>query len=75
VSVLEVLDNLAGHLTLAFVLGLFEHGIIPLYTPLGASWLNMTESIQHILERRALAGQHPQSPTEIIEWLEAATHG
>jgi hypothetical protein len=30
---LLVLDNLAGHLTPAFVLWLFEHGIIPLYTP------------------------------------------
>jgi transposase len=72
---LLVLDNLAGHLTPAFVLWLFEHGIIPLYTPLGGSWLNMAESIQRILERRALAGQHPQSPTEIIAWLEAATRG
>lgn len=72
---LLVLDNLAGHLTPAFVLWLFEHGIIPLYTPLGASWLNMAESIQRIIERRALDGQHPQSPAEIIEWLEAATRG
>jgi len=72
---LLVLDNLAGHLTPAFVLWLFEHGIIPLYTPLGGSWLNRAESIQRILERRALAGQHLQSPTEIIEWLEAATRG
>ena len=72
---LLVLDNLAGHLTPAFVLWLFEHGIIPLYTPLGASWLNMAESIQRIIERRALEGQHPQSPTEIIAWLEAATRG
>lgn len=72
---LLVLDNLAGHLTPAFVLWLFEHGIIPLYTPLGASWLNMAESIQRIIERRAVEGQHPQSPAEIIEWLEAATRG
>jgi len=28
---------------------LFEHGIMPLYTPLSGSWLNMTESIQRIL--------------------------
>jgi hypothetical protein len=72
---LLVLDNLAGHLTPAFVLWLFEHGIIPLYTPLGGSWLNMAESIQRIIERRALEGQHPQSPAEIIDWLEAATRG
>ena len=72
---LLVLDNLAGHLTPAFVIWLFDHGIIPLYTPLGGSWLNMAESIQRIIERRALEGQHPQSPAEIIEWLEAATRG
>ena len=72
---LLVLDNLAGHRTPAFVLWLFEHGIIPLYTPLGGSWLNMAESIQRIIARRALEGQHPQSPAEIIAWLEAATRG
>ncbi len=31
---LSVLDNLAGHKTSAFVLWLFAHGIMPLYTPL-----------------------------------------
>jgi hypothetical protein len=72
---LLVLDNLAGHLAPAFVLWLFEHGIIPLYTPLGGSWLNMAESIQRIIERRALEGQHPVSPAEIIEWVEATTRG
>jgi hypothetical protein len=35
------LDNLAGHKTTAFVQWLFQHGIVPLYTPLGGSWLNM----------------------------------
>jgi hypothetical protein len=68
---LLVLDNLAGHKTPSFVLWLVAHGIMPLYTPLGASWLNMTESIQGILARRALAGQHPHSPADIIHWLEA----
>lgn len=72
---LLVLDNLKGHQTPTFVRWLSTHGIIPLYTPLGGSWLNMAESIQRIIERRALAGQHPQSPAEIIEWLEAATCG
>jgi len=71
---LLVLDNLAGHKTPAFVLWLVAHGIMPLYTPLGASWLNMTESIQGILAHRALAGQQPQSPTDIIRWLEAVGH-
>ena len=42
------------------------------YTPLGGSWLNMTESIQRILVRRALSGEHPRKPDQIIEWLESA---
>jgi len=72
---LLVMDNLAGHLTVSLVLWLFAHGIMPLYTPLGGSWLNMAESIQRILGRRALAGQHPKTPTEIIDWLEATARG
>jgi hypothetical protein len=72
---LLVWDNLAGHLTPSFVLWLFAHGIMPLYTPLSGSWLNMAESIQRILGRRALEGQHPTTPEEIITWLEAAARG
>jgi len=68
---LLVLDNLAGHKTPDFVLWLVANGIMPLYTPLGASWLNMTETIQGILAWRALAGQHPQSPAELINWFTA----
>jgi hypothetical protein len=68
---LLVLDNLAGHKTAAFVCWLFAHGIMPLYTPLGGSWLNMAESIQRILKRRALGGQHPERPEQIIGWFEA----
>ena len=68
---LLVWDNLTGHHTPDFVLWLFAHGIMPLFTPLGGSHLNMAESIQRILKRRALDGQHPKSPEEIIEWLEA----
>jgi len=43
---LLVLDNLSGHKTPAFVLWLFANGIMPLYTPLSGSWLNMCESVQ-----------------------------
>ena len=68
---LLVMDNLAGHLTARFVVWLFEHGVMPLYTPLSGSWLNMTESIQRILAGRALAGQTPANSDELIEWLEA----
>lgn len=69
---LLVLDNLAGHKTPEFVLWLFAHGIMPLYTPLGGSWLNMAESIQRILKRRALNGQHPTQTEQIIAWFQAA---
>src|SRR3954452_13179950 len=44
--ILLVWDNLAGHKTPEMVLWLCRHGIMPLYTPLGGSWLNMAESIQ-----------------------------
>ncbi len=72
---LLIWDNLAGHTTPEMVLWLFSHGIMPLYTPLSGSWLNMTESVQRILKRRALEGQHPQTAEEIIEWLEATARG
>jgi hypothetical protein len=72
---LLILDNLTGHYTADFVLWLFAHGIMPLYTPLGGSWLNMAESIQRILKRRALEGHYPQTPEEIIAWLEATARG
>ena len=68
---LLVWNNLTGHHTPDFVLWLFAHGIMPLFTPLGGSYLNMAESIQRILNRRALDGQHPRTPEEIIAWLEA----
>ena len=44
------------------VLWLCAHGVMPLYTPVGGSWLNMAESIERVLKRRALDGQHPHSP-------------
>jgi hypothetical protein len=67
---LLVLDNLSGHHTPSFVIWLCEHGIMPLYTPLGGSWLNMSESMQRILKRRALDGEHPRTPQQIITWFE-----
>lgn len=72
---LLILDNLSGHKTPALVRWLVEHGVMPLYTPLSGSWLNMAESIQRILVRRALAGQTPTSPDDIIDWLEATARG
>ena len=63
-------DNLAGHLSASIVGWLFAHGVLPLYTPLAGSWLNLAEAVQRILVRRALAGQHPQTTHEVITWLE-----
>jgi hypothetical protein len=72
---LLVLDNLSGHKTPALVLWLVEHGVMPLYTPLSGSWLNMAESIQRILARRALDGQTPDTPADIMRWLEDTARG
>ena len=35
----------------------------------------MTESIQRILKRRALDGQYPTTPAQVITWLEATARG
>jgi hypothetical protein len=72
---LLVWDNLTGHQTPALVCWLCAHGVMPLYTPLGGSWLNMAESVQRILGQRALAGQHPQSAQEVMAWLAATVRG
>ncbi len=72
---LLIWDNLQGHYTPEMVLWLFAHGVMPLYTPLAGSWLNMAELIQRILIRRGLTGQNPQSPEQIIGWLEAVAQG
>ena len=67
---LLVWDNLAGHKTPDLVRWLCAQGVMPLYTPVGGSWLNMAESIERVLKRRALDGQHPHSPKEIGSWFE-----
>jgi hypothetical protein len=72
---LLVLDNLAGHKTPSFVLWLVAHGVMPLYTPLSGSWLNMAESIQRIIVRRALAGTPMESAEQTIAALEATVRG
>jgi hypothetical protein len=72
---LLIWDNLAGHTSWPIVRWLFQHGVMPLYTPLSGSWLNMAESLQRIIVGRALAGQHPQSAQELIAWLEETVAG
>lgn len=71
-KILLIMDNLKGHKTPSFVLWLVEHGVMPLYTPLAGSWLNMAESIQNIIKRRALSGQYPKKAEETIQRLETA---
>jgi hypothetical protein len=71
---LLVMDNPAGHLTARFVVWLFGHCIMPLYTPLSGSCLNITESIQRIIAGHALAGQTRANSAEIIDWLESTAH-
>jgi transposase len=68
-------DHLAGHKSKNLVEWFIQNGIAPLYTPVGGSWLNMAESIQRILERRALDGHCPTTTDEIIAWLEATARG
>lgn len=72
---LLVLDNLTGHKSPDLVCWLFQHGVMPLYTPLGGSWLNLAESVQRILARRALNGQHPETSAELMDWLAAEVRG
>jgi DDE superfamily endonuclease len=72
---LLIWDNLAGHLSWSIVRWLLRHGVMPLYTPISGSWLNMAESVQRILVRRALDGQHPQSQDELIAWLDDTVAG
>ena len=72
---LLVWDNLAGHKTPELVCWLCAQGVMPLYTPLGGSWLNMAESVQRIVVRRALTGQHPQHAREVMDWLAASVRG
>jgi DDE superfamily endonuclease len=68
-------DNLAGHTSQALVRWLLEHGVMPLYTPLSGSWLTRAEAVQRIIVGRALAGAHPRSQAELIQWLEATVAG
>jgi hypothetical protein len=68
---LLVMDNLIGHKNPEWLLWCFQRGILPIYTPLGGSWLNMAESIQRLLKRRALDGFYPQQVQTIIDRLEA----
>jgi DDE superfamily endonuclease len=75
VRVLLILDNLAGHKSYNLVQWCAEHGILLLYTPTAGSWLNMAESLQRIIQRRALSGQHPADAQTLMKWLTDAVEG
>jgi hypothetical protein len=72
---LLIWDNLVGHHTPELLCWLFAQGVMPLFTPIGGSWLNRAESIQRLLKRRALDGQHPQLPEAIMQWCEETASG
>lgn len=63
---LLVLDNLVGHKNPDWLCWCFAMGILPIFTPLSGSWLNMAESIQRLLKRRALDGTYPTTPQHIM---------
>jgi hypothetical protein len=66
---LLIWDNLAGHHDWELHEWCVNAGILPLYTPVGGSWLNLAESVQRILTRRALAGHHAESAAQVQSWL------
>ncbi len=68
--VLLIMDSLVGHKNPERLLWCFRQGIFSVYTPSGGSWLNMAESIQRVFKQRALDGQSPTSPQQIIQSLE-----
>jgi len=75
VRLLLVLDNLTGHHTPDLVHWLVGQGVWPIYTPIAGSWLNLAESVQRIIVRRALDGQHPTSAAEVMGWLSETLAG
>ena len=75
VRLLVVLDNLKGHHTPAFVQWCAQRGVCLLHTPIAGSWLNLAEAVQRILATRALAGQHPESALQVMDWLAAEVRG
>lgn len=74
-QMLIIWDNLCGHYTIEMLRWLFQHGILPVFTPIGGSWLNIAESMQRILVQRALSGQQPETPEQIMSLLEGVAQG
>jgi hypothetical protein len=75
VRLVLIWDNLIGHYNAEIMVWCHHQGILLLYTPLGGSWLNLAESVQRIIVRRALSGQHPTSAQQVMDWLDATIRG
>jgi len=63
---LLIWDNIVGHTNRDLLCWLFRQGVLPLCTPLGGSWLNMAESVQHLMKALTVGAHHPKTPQEII---------
>jgi hypothetical protein len=72
---LLILDNLAGHSSRDWVRCCHEQGIGLLYTPCAGSWLNMAESVQRIIIRRAMEGHHVYDVEILKDWLRDTIEG
>jgi hypothetical protein len=59
-------DNLQGHYTPELALWLFAHGVIPLYTPLGGSWLNMASPSNALLSADPWQGKVQNPPNKSV---------
>ncbi len=73
--ILLIWDNLAGHWNADLLVWLMQQGVMPLFTPISGSWLNLCESAQRIVVRRALQGQSLENPGSLISALESAAIG
>jgi len=72
---LLIWDNLVGHWNADLLIWLMRQGVMVLFTPLSGSWLNLCESVQRILVRRALSGQSFETPEQVMTSLESVARG
>jgi transposase len=75
VRILLIWDNLAGHKSPSLTQWCAEQGILLLSTPNAGSWLNMAESVQRIIKRRALAGHHIYDVEILKDWFRDTIEG
>ena len=66
---LLIWDNLVGHWNAELLVWLMHQGVMVLFTPIAGSWLNLAESVQRILVRRAVSGQSFESPEAVMASL------